>query len=895
MDPQRWRQIEDIFHQAAALEPAARARYITEAAGGDEDLRREVESLLISSSASDDPVVEVVGKTLREVAFEGTLQQTFGPYRASRWLGGGNHSDVYLAERTDGEYHAEVAIKVAKRGFPTEDLRRRFRQERQILASLEHPHIARILDGGTTGDGLPFFVMEFVDGEPIDEYCDHRKLSIRKRLELFRSVCSAVEHAHRNLTIHRDLKPSNILVAEGGRPILLDFGIAKLLQPPTTLDQALRTQEGVQMLTPAFASPEQVLGKPLSTSTDVYSLGVVLYDLLCGRPPYELEGLEPKALYETVCESQPAEPSRALRRRDRAQGTPQGSAQSRVGAVAEARGETVNGLQQRLQGDLDTIALMALRKEPERRYASVAALSEDIGLYLRHRPIRARKETLSYRSSKLLRRHPYGAATTAALLLAVLVGVLSTMRATSLAQAQRDQAQISEAEAERVTDFMVGLFEVSSPEISLGEEVSALEILDRGAKLIEDELDEQPLSRARLLRAMGRAYHGLGLFPRAQTLLEQASQDREKILGSSHEEVAAGLVDLAKPILAAGDYAQAQQVIEESLEIYRRSTSTSSSRVDLGKAEALNVLGEIRTGQGDVAQAEDLYRQALDLRASRLGLDHLDSLESLNDLAETLFTGGRFEEAESLFGQVLAGRKRRLSEAHPKTIETLNNIAVVQQAQENFQGAEVTMREVIEDRRRLYGNDHPHVILSYSNLAQILSSQGKFQEAVGWAEQALDLGIQLHQQDHPRIADLLHSLGGILMDLDRLEDAQRRLSEALEIRRRSLGEGHPYVAQSLISLAALHQRLGQMDLAFQETRQSLQILATALPEGDFRNSYPQLQMGLLLSEAGRCEEAIPYFDQALESRSTVYPEGHEALEEILEGSRLCRQTVASSS
>lgn len=898
MDPRRWRQIEDIFHRAAALGPVERAHLIDQATGDDEDLREEVESLLLSSSAANDPVVDVVGKTLREVAFEGTFQQTFGPYRASRWLGGGNHSDVYLAERTDGEYHAEVAIKVAKRGFPTEDLRRRFRQERQILASLEHPHIARILDGGTTEDGLPFFVMEFVDGEPIDEYCDHRKLSIRKRLELFQSVCAAVEHAHRNLTIHRDLKPSNILVAEGGRPILLDFGIAKLLQEPTALDQALRTQEqalrtqeGVQMLTPAFASPEQVLGNPLSTSTDVYSLGVVLYGLLCGSPPYELEGLEPKALYETICERQPPEPSRFAKRWDR----PAGEDRATIEAVAEARGESVKGLQQRLRGDLDTVALMALRKEPGRRYASVAALSEDIGFYLRHRPIRARKETLGYRSSKLLHRHPYGAALTAALLLAVLVGVLSTMRATSLAQAQRDQAQISEAEAERVTDFMVGLFEVSSPEISLGEKVSALEILDRGARLIEDELDEQPLSRARLLRAMGRAYHGLGLFPRAQALLEQASQDREKILGSSHDEVAAGLVDLAKPILAAGDYAQAQQVIEKSLEIYGRSDLTSDPRVDLRRAEALNVLGEIRIGQGDIAQAEDLYRQALDLRASRLGLDHLDSLESLNDLAETLFIGGRLEEAEGLFGQALAGRRLRLSEAHPKTIETLNNIAVVQRARKNLQGAEATMREVIEDRRRLYGDDHPHVILSYSNLAQILSSQGKFQEAVGWAEQALDLGVQLHQQDHPRIADLLHNLGGILMDLDRLEEGQERLLQALEIRRRSLGETHPLVAQSLVSLAALHQRLGQMELAFQETRQSLQILATALPPGDFRNSYPQLQMGLLLSEAGRCAEAIPYFDQALESKRTVYPEGHETLDEVLEASQRCRQALASPS
>ena len=330
MDRRRWQAIEEAFHRAIDLPENEKRHFLAALKAADRETHTEVESLLGQDAADDEPVFDTVEQALQRVAFEGTEQQMFGPYKAGRWLGGGSQSDVYLAERTDGEYRSKVAIKVAKRGFPTEDLRRRFRQERQILANLRHANIARVLDGGTTDEGLPFFVMEYVDGQPIDSYCDQRRLSIPERLRLFLAVCSAVEHAHRNLIIHRDLKPGNILVAEDGRPILLDFGIAKLLEEPTHVNVAVRTVEGLRFLTPAYASPEQVLGEPLTTATDVYSLGIILYALLCGRPPYELDGLEPKVLYETICERRPSAPSRSLGRSEGA-GRDSSLAEERVG------------------------------------------------------------------------------------------------------------------------------------------------------------------------------------------------------------------------------------------------------------------------------------------------------------------------------------------------------------------------------------------------------------------------------------------------------------------------------------------------------------------------------------------------------------------------------------
>ena len=883
MERERWQQIEELFHRVSALPPPEREPFLESLSDIDEALRREVASLLRSSEAEgEDPVTEVVQRTLNEVVFEGTEQQTFGPYRASRWLGGGSQSDVYLAERTDGEYRSKVAIKVAKRGFPTEGLRQRFRQERQILASLHHANIARILDGGTTEDGLPFFVMEYVDGEPIDAYCDGRALPIAGRLQLFLAVCSAVEHAHRNLTIHRDLKPGNILVAGDGRPILLDFGIAKLLDEPPSLDQAVRTIDGLRFLTPAYASPEQVLGKPLTTSTDVYSLGVVLYELLCGRPPYELEGLEPKALFESVCETSPLPPNRSL--------GASGRTAARDEEIAEARSETVHGLRQRLRGDLDTIVLKALRKEPERRYASVAALAEDLDRYLRHRPIRARKENLGYRGAKLLRRHPYAAATIGILLLAVALGVLSTLRATWLARAQRDQARISQAEAERVTDFLVGLFEVSSPEVSLGETVSALEILDRGADLIEEALDEQPLSRARLLQAMGRAYLGLGQSSKAKEVLGKAVADREGVLSPDHRQVAESLLHLSRALLDAGDYLAAEEAVERSRRIYL----DGGAAEDRGRAAALSLLGEVRQHQGDMVQAEELFRRALEIRSSLLGGEDLESLESLKQLAEVLFSRQRLEEAGELLHRVLEGRRRLLADSHPDVVSTLNDIAVVQQASGDLTAAEATMRRVIEGRRHLYGEDHPDVALAYNNLGQILSFQGEHGEAGRWLEKALDLSLGLYPPEHPRIADLLYSLGLILEEQERFGEAEERLLDSLARRRRTLGEQHPAVGQSLVALASLHHRLGRREEALREARESFRILDASLPEGDYWRTSPMVQIGLLLSEEGRCLEALPFLEDAIALRRSFVPEGHPALAQALAAVARCRSWAGRS-
>ncbi|MEM6794862.1 MAG: serine/threonine-protein kinase [Acidobacteriota bacterium] len=874
MDPQRWRQIESLFHRVLERPPGERPGLLAELAAGDPELREEVSSLLSAHAEEGDAVSSAIGRSLRDVA-EGSSQQTFGPYRVERRLDGGTQADVYLAERTDGEYRTRVAIKVARRGFPTEELRRRFRQERQILASLNHPNIARVLDGGTTSDGLPFLVMDFVDGQPIDRYCDEARLTIRQRLELFRAVCSAVEHAHRNLTIHRDLKPSNILVTAEGFPVLLDFGIAKLLAEPEGVDSSVRTIDGLRFLTPAFASPEQVLGERLTTSTDLYSLGVLLYALLAGRPPYDFASLEPKALYEAICERRPPPPSQSLK----------GGEEDRENtrAIARARGAGVSALRQRLKGDLDTLTMKALRKKPEERYPTVAALAEDIDRTLSHRPISARPESAGYRFAKLVRRHPYGAAATAALLLAIALGVMATLRATWQAREQRDRAQASMTEAERVTDFMVDLFGFASPETSLGQEVTAAEVLDLGAERIALLLDGQPVSRSRLLRAMGQAYHGLGRYERASELLTASIEERQRADGRRHPEVAESLLDLASAQIGQGATGAAGKTLAECLTTCER----LGEEAEPVRASALNLLAEVRQRQGRIEEAEDLFRQALTLHTRVRGADHLVTLESRNDLGEILAERGRMAEAHELFRRVLEGQRAQLSPVHPDVVKTLNNLATAQLATGELEAAEGSMRQVVAARRQLYAEEHPHVALAYSNLGQVLSSQGDHEEALEWLEPALELSVRHYGADHPRVADLTYNLGFVLEELGRLDDAERRMQEALTLRRAAHGPNHPAVAQSLVAIAGLHHRMGRTADAIADARESLRILGEALPEDDYRQSSPQLQLGLLLTAAGRCDEAGPLLERAEALRRQYLPEEHPALRAVIDARRAC--------
>jgi serine/threonine protein kinase/tetratricopeptide (TPR) repeat protein len=681
-----------------------------------------------------------------------------GPYKVLRTLGHGGMGTVYLAARADDQYQKRVAIKVIRGGALSEDTVRHFRRERQILASLDHPNVGKLLDGGTTDEGLPYIVMDYIEGQPIDRYCDGNRVATAERLTLFRSVCAAVQYAHRNLVVHRDIKPSNVLVTMEGVPKLLDFGVAKLLNPEIS-GEAL-TATGLAM-TPEYASPEQARGEPITTASDVYSLGVLLYELLTGRRPYRLKSRQAVDVLRAVCEEEPERPSTAVGRTERLPDTAAPPSTSVTPeAVSQARSATPEKLQRRLRGDLDNIVMMALRKEPQRRYPSVEALSEDIRRHLEGLPVTARTSTFAYRTAKFTRRNAGPVAAIAAIVILILSFGTTTILQSKRVVLERDQAAKERDKAQKIADFMVDLFRVSEPNRAKGATVTAREILDRGAAKIATGLKDQPETRASLLHTIGSVYTALGMYDEARSAVEEALQSRRRMFNGDNGDV----------------------------------------------ARSLSLLATVRRRQGDIEGAETLDREALAIRRRLFGEDHPDVADSLNDLALILSEKGEVQEAEQLNRQALAIRRRSFGSDHPRVLDSLNNLAIDLARKGNSAEAEGMFREVLEARRRRSGNETTGVAYALENLAHALSMQGKYTAAEPLYREALGLKRRLLGDRNDEVAEALSGLAALLLATHRPEEAERLLREALDIQR-SLPPTHPdtAVAQSLLGASLSDQ------------------------------------------------------------------------------------------
>ena len=538
MTPEQWHQVKEIFHAATELPYEERASFIQQRSSGDLELLHEVKLLLESHDEAEHfiekPALVSASEILPALDDHSRSGQSIGQYRVVREIGRGGMGVVLLAVRDDDQFEKRVAIKLLRRGMDTEDLLRRFRNERQILASLEHPHIARLIDGGMTEDGLPYFVLEYVEGEPLDKYCDEHRLPTSDRLQIFGKVCAAVQYAHQNLIVHRDLKPSNILVTSEGEPKLLDFGIAKLLDPKLNAYTISPTATMARLMTPDYASPEQIRGRPITTASDVYSLGVVLYRLLTGHPPYHFADSSPQEIERLVCDTEPERPSTAV---SRVKAFTTGESVTRITpeSVSKARQEQPDALRRRLRGDLDNIVLKAMRKEPERRYSSAAQLAEDIGRYTEGLPVIARKDTFTYRASKFIGRNKVGAAAAAVVLLAILAGLTTSIWQARVARGER-------AKAEGVSRFLETMLLASSPTSTFRKrknDASVRDVLDEASKrLASGGLSGQPEVRAQLQRIIGASYISQGQFDLAEqnltTALEAQTQDLRKRKSGDH-------------------------------------------------------------------------------------------------------------------------------------------------------------------------------------------------------------------------------------------------------------------------------------------------------------------------------------------------------------------------
>jgi serine/threonine-protein kinase len=876
LDPDRWNEVERLFAASADLDEAAR-RDLLDRECADAGVRREVERLLAHDAGSSRHVTGAIREAMTSAS--GPRRERIGPYRVQREIGRGGMGTVYLAVRDDEEYSKQVAIKLVPGGVEGDTLLQRFRVERQILATLEHANIARLLDGGATEDGLPYLVMEYVDGEPIDAYCDRRSLGIEARLRIFRSVCAAVQYAHANLVVHRDIKPANILVTAGGEPKLLDFGIAKLLEGDAA--PAAPTRTAARLMTPEYASPEQVRGDPITTATDVYSLGVLLYELLTGRRPYRLASRRIGEVARAIAEQEPERPSTAVTREPA--DTDPGGADTTSESISRARDMLPADLRRRLADDLDDIVLMALRKEPRRRYASVASLSEDIRRHLEGLPVVARKDTWGYRSAKFVRRNPWGLAAAAAILLLIAgFGAASFVQARRIA-GERDRALAAEAAARteaatalRVTDFLVELFEHSDPEEARGREIPVREILDRGARRVRGELEGEAEVQARLMTTIARVYGNLGLYSAALPLAEAALEQRRRLHGEDAPDVARVRTQIGGLQMHLGNREAAEREIVAGLERQRAALGPAHDDI----VTSLNILGMLREQQGRYDESVALHREALAMARALHGDRHALVGNSANNLGWALDQKGAYEESEKVQRENLAMRRELHGKDHPSVGSSLNNLGQLLADMGRHVEAEALLRENVDLCARVYGEESFSYANALGNLSYVLKTKGESAAAEPLETRALELTRSLLGPEHPQTLRRMNNLANLQHDQGKYAEAERIHRRLLEANRRIMGDRHPETAGTLNNLASLLWDIGRFDEAEPLFREAIAAdIATLGPDhGYVAMDYSNL--AVVLRDRGRAadrREAEELFAKSVQVARKAYGDDHRSV------------------
>ncbi len=855
LSPRRWQRLEELFEQACELAPDDRNVWLEEHCADDADLRAQLEGMLAADAGADERLNHLIGEAARRTTEgDGRESSRIGPYRVLREIGRGGMSTVYLAERDDEHYRQQVALKVLRWGPENREVQLHLRRERQILAGLDHPHIAKLLDGGNTDDGLPYFVMDYVEGEPVDAYCERRGLTVRERLELFLDVCSAVSYAHANLVIHRDLKPSNLLVTADGTVKLLDFGIAKLLEPgpdqealalPTEL--ATPTATGWRLLTPEYASPEQVAGRPLTVASDVYALGVLLYELLTGARPYVIDRRSGVELERTIREALPERPSsRVLRlaaEEDEARGPQR----------AEGSPEK---LRRRLLGDLDNIALKALRKEPSRRYSSAEQLAEDLRRHLDGLPVRARPDTLRYRLEKFVRRNRRGVAASlmAVLVIAALVGFYTHRLAL-----ERDRAQREEQEARQIAALLTGLFDGADPEHARGEAFTARELLDAGAVKLRTELVEPPEVKARMLDHVASIYLRLGLYDEAGALLDESDTLRGRLFTGDDLEVAAGLRLRGLWHEALGEVESAEALLRRTLEMRQRLLGPEHPEV----AASLINLGELYYSSfEEYDRARELFGQSLEIHRRQKSRGP-ELAAALQNLAAVFYRTGDTEAALSHLREALEIQVLHFGEVHPAVAMTLSTVGSVYSRGGDVDQAREHLLRALDIRRQVYGDDHPLVARSLTNLGNLLHSLGEFEQADPLLREAVEIFRRYPDPDQIDFVKILATLSANLRLLGHPEDAENLLLEALETARESLGSEHPIVSRLLMGLGhavGAQDRLVEAEAAY---RDALELRRAARPAGHREIARPLVYLARNELRRGDVPKAERLLEEAL--------------------------------
>jgi serine/threonine protein kinase/tetratricopeptide (TPR) repeat protein len=847
----RWQRIQSLFDEVVDIPPEERANRLADSCGSDVDLKRSVESLLASDEKTADPLLNAVSEAAESLLGEHQdrlIGTRVGHYRIVSVLGHGGMSTVYQGERDDAKYRQTVAVKVLHHTALHPRLRNRLHSERHILATLAHPSIARLIDSGELDDGTPYLVMEYVDGEAIDSYCDSRTLFIRERLELFVQVCAAVQFAHRNLVVHRDIKAANILVTDDGMPKLLDFGIAKLLAPESLSHTVPVTRLQERILTPENAAPEQVLGRSITTATDIYGLGVLLYQLLTGRSPYRLLSYSQLQLERAICMDDPMRPSQIVVAR---LGQETDADRSRI---SDRRGLSPSRLRARLSGDLDAIVSMAMRKEPDRRYPSVEAFADDVNRHLKGQPVKARQGDWRYHSSKFLRRHLLPVLVVSAAFFGLAVVAAVTLWQNHRIELAREATAQERDRAQQVSAFLVDVFAEADPFKAQGHEATARELLDRGAAKIMGNSSLQPEVRAQLLESIGLAYRRKGDSDRAIPLFEQAVAIRRAERPVDNQRTAAALANLARALTDGGNLVSAEAYLQQALDLSKNGDSSPSVET----ADILVQFAQFElSAKSNQPRATRLFTEALGIYRGALGNRHLSVAVTLSGLAAAALWANDYVSAEKYERQAIDIFQATVSRNYPDHAMALSTLGYVLTERGQYREAEQLLTESYQIERAVFGDNNDVLAQIKSHFSLLYDREGDESRAIDAIQDAIAIESKVHGREHfltgyylDALADLYWKTG----DLARAEDTARQSLAALAT---SLKNEHLYVASARQTLGEVLLSRGALGAAENELRAAVDINTNLVGADHWRTARSAASLGWALIKNDKAAEGEP--------------------------------------
>lgn len=860
MEKQQWEKINSVIDKALTLPEEQRDSFISKQCKNNPELKAKITELLksIKKSATEsflEKPDDYPGTLAANIAVEtnnpddnsSLVGQTIGVYHIDELVAHGGMGSVFRAHRADEAYESTVALKVLRRGLDTPSNVARFKRERNILAKLNHPNIARLLDGGMTGEGLPYLVMEYVKGENLIEYCNKHQLSIPGRITLFEDICKAVQHAHHNAVIHRDLKPSNIFVTKDGTVKVLDFGIAKLFEPNDSEKNRFKTRTKARMITPGYAAPEQLNNQPVTTATDTYTLGILLYELLAGLHPFDHQHKSSTEIEAAILKSTPYKPSQNFSRQ------PKNEQQS----LANHRNSTPGEVKNKLQGDLDAIIMKALRKEPDARYHSVEQLWDDLQRRKQNLPIIARKDTFRYKSSKFIKRQKTALAVAAGFL--ILIASFITFYTWQITK-QRNEAQQAEQKARQTLQYLINIFDYADPNQASAQNLTAAQMLDRGTDYIDSEIADQPEVKAALLGTMGSIYKNLGQYQKAGSLLTESLQMNRQLYSEDHLNLANSMYRWAGYKMKTGADSLAKSYFRKSAAMYNRLGNRSKYAATLGelgwayyldgkyeKADSLlqkalsinralhgpnsgevawdyQYLGWISNGQGDFQHADSLFRKALTIRTEKFGVHHRLTAQTQQSLARILYNRQQYDEARQYVQAALNTQQDIFDGNHADIASSLNILGLINMREGQYKKAENYFTQVLHMRLDLFGNNHPYVLTTRNNLASVYYFMGNYGKAADMFSQVVNTTKKVRGPFHPEVATSLNNLAKTLQKARHQRAALKHYRQAIEIGRKNYNKEHPTMRRFRHNLALLYEALNQYAEASRLWRQNFEVL-----------------------------------------------------------------------